>query len=131
MTTTLRLGLPWSAPPLRDNDRMHWAKAARIKRQARADVQLLALFARLPRGLPFVRIVLHWQPATNRTRDQLSPAPTLKPLVDGLVDYGLIVDDDIAHAVLGCKVYPYRRGIPAACWLEITPAPGPSEGAHS
>ncbi len=113
------LDLPaYVSPPLRDNDRAHWAVKASKTRQLRENVYWLAVAARLPKDLGRARIVLHWQPTTVRRRDQLSIAPTLKPLVDGLVDYGLIVDDDSDHAELSCRIEPV--GKPSRVWLSIT-----------
>lgn len=111
------LKLPYSSPPLRDNARHHWAVKASWTRNLRQTATILAYDARLPRHLQQVRIVLHWQPATVRRRDQLGPAPTLKPLVDGLVDYGLIVDDDTTHCELSCRIEPVAK--PARLWLSI------------
>lgn len=123
--STIRLELPFTAPPLRDNDRYpHWAVKARKIRELRGAALLLALAAKLPKGLDRVRITLHWQPATNRHRDELSIAPTLKPLVDGLTDYGLVADDDTKHVSLSCCVHDWQRGVPAACWLTIEPTSG-------
>jgi crossover junction endodeoxyribonuclease RusA len=118
-----RLDLPFTAPPLRDNDRMHWSKEARIKSQLRESVAWLARAERLPTGLDRVRIGLCWQPGVNRRRDPLSIAPTLKPLVDGLVDYRLVDDDDTSHVELYCDVYDAKKGVPAAVWLSIRAVP--------
>lgn len=125
--TSFRLDLPWPAPPLKDNGREHWAVKARKTRELRNLACLLARSQRLPRGLERVRVDLHWQPATVRRRDVWGAVPTLKPLVDGLVDYGLVADDDIEHVLLGCHVDQARRGH-AACWLTITDL-GPKETA--
>jgi hypothetical protein len=115
---TWTIELPYTSPPLRDNDRHHWARKAELVRGLRADAKLMARFVGVPTGLSLVGIVLHWQPATRRRRDQLSIAPTLKPLVDGLVDYGLIPDDDTTHCELSCRIEPVAK--PARVWLEIT-----------
>lgn len=112
------LTLPYPSPPLRDNDRPHWAAKARTVKELRRDAWVLARAEKLPKGLGRVRIVLHWRPAIVRRRDPLSAAPTLKPLVDGLVDYGLVVDDDIEHVELRCVVEPVGR--PGRVWLTIT-----------
>jgi crossover junction endodeoxyribonuclease RusA len=109
--------LPMLAPPLRDNQRLHWAVKARITAQLRRDMPTLARAAGVPTGLGRVLIVLHWQPKLCRGRDQLSIAPTLKPLVDGLVDYGLVPDDTTAYVDLTCRIEPL--GPKAAVWLTI------------
>ena len=116
------IDLPYTAPPLRDNDRRHWADKHKRTAILRRDAYTIALAmnraGELPHGLGRVRIVLVWRPAVNRRRDQLSIAPTLKPLVDGLVDYGLIPDDDTEHCELSCRIEPVAK--PARLWLEIT-----------
>lgn len=116
--STWTVELPWSGPLLRDNDRPHWAQKARLTRTLRDAALLLARQAQLPIGLDRVRIELHWQPPMGRRRDQLSISPTLKPLVDGLVDYGLVADDDTEHVRLECVIEPVAK--PARLWLEIT-----------
>jgi hypothetical protein len=97
---------------------MHWAKKSKITRELRRDAHICAVSRKLPRGLQRVRIVLRWQPAVRRNRDQFSATCTLKPLVDGLVDYGLVADDDTAHVELGCVIEPVAK--PARVWLHIT-----------
>jgi hypothetical protein len=120
--TVWRLELPFPAPPLRDNGRYHWAVKARVTRELREQAHWLAHHYRLPRGLPFAVITLCWQPGVNRRRDPLSITPTLKPLVDGLVDYGLVADDDIGHARLGCDIRGSVARGSSRCWLDITEA---------
>jgi hypothetical protein len=115
--TAWTLLLPLDAPPLRDNDRMHWAKKARHTRELRRIGWALARQQRVPQ-LDRALIVLHWRPATVRSRDQLSIAPTLKPLVDGLIDALVLPDDDSDHAQLTCVIEPVAA--PAALWLSIT-----------
>jgi crossover junction endodeoxyribonuclease RusA len=113
--------LPIESPPLRDNQRLHWADKARKTRQLRSYASLLARRYKVPR-LDRARIVLHWQPATVRRRDQLSIAPTLKPLVDGLIDAQVLPDDDSEHAELSCRIEPVAEK--AALWLVITAIEG-------
>jgi hypothetical protein len=109
--------LPWNAPLLMDNQRLHWADKMRKTRQLRWGADTLARSHRIPQ-LDRARIVLHWQPATRRRRDQLSIAPTLKPLVDGLIDALVLPDDDSEHAELSCRIEPVAA--PAAMWLVVT-----------
>jgi hypothetical protein len=120
---TWTLTLPYRTPPLRDNSRDHWAVKAAATRQLRGDARVLAAHAKLPRQLHRVAIILHWQPAVRRRRDQLSIAPTLKPLVDGLVDYGLVPDDDVDHVTVTCRIHPPQPGACGALWLDIEELP--------
>lgn len=112
-----RINLPWPAPLIRENDRPHWAEKARLTKTLRYTAWALAKQQKLPTGLDRVRITLHWQPATNRHRDENAPSPTLKALVDGLVDAGLVADDDAAHVEPRCAIEPVAK--PAATWLTI------------
>lgn len=113
--------LPYDRPPLSLNDRMHWAKAAGLKRMLLADIQNLAISERIPRGLDRVHIVLHWQPARRGQRDTDNPTATLKPLIDGLVKYGLVTDDNSEHVTSECVIEPV--GKPSRTWLTIRRVP--------
>jgi hypothetical protein len=115
---TWTIDLPYDTPPLSLNDRMHHMVAYRLKKQLKADGRVLALSAKLPRGLDRVHIILHWQPPDRRHRDSDNPTATLKPLIDGLVAYGLVVDDNSAHVTSECVIEPAAR--PARTWLTIT-----------
>lgn len=116
---TWRLDLPWPTPPLRDNDRRHWANKARWVAELRDTVNYLAYSAGLPKGLDFVTVTLCWEPAVRRTRDADSIRPTLKPLIDGLTRYGLVADDDIAHVKPETDIRPPVPRKPSRTWLEI------------
>ena len=113
-----RIPLPYPTPPLTLNGRMHHMARYRHTKQLRGDAKVLALAAHLPKGLVRVEIVLHWQPTTRRPRDEDNLTPTLKPLIDGLVDYGLVPDDDHEHVTSRCRIEPIAR-FPAT-WLTIT-----------
>lgn len=99
MTHELTLTIPrewW----LTSNQRPHW----RAKAVAVANLRVLATAgaqkARLPKGLERVRITAHITYPTASRPDPNNAHDTTKPLVDGLVDYGLVADDDHRH-VLG------------------------------
>lgn len=66
-------------------------------------------------------VVLHYQPRDNRKRDTHNLARALKPLVDGLVDAGVCVDDDTTH-YRGAEpvIHPARKGEPGRLWLIVT-----------
>jgi hypothetical protein len=99
----------YDKPPLNLNGRMHWAQERRIKTDLRAVGHALAVYHRIPRGLEHVNITLVYVPTVNRRRDEDNMMPTLKPLVDGLVDYGLVPDDTHQHVHTQCRIEP--RGI--------------------
>lgn len=86
------LTLPWPAPPLRQNDRLHWSARARAVRDIRHAVAMLARPASL-RIYTRCDIGLVWHVNTAHRRDSDGPAPTLKAAIDGLVDAGVLPDD--------------------------------------
>ena len=94
---TITIDLPYEKPPLNANQRLHWAEEARLKRKLRGDMGWLMKSVRyaiepLQEGQK-LRIQLVYTPASNRRRDTLNLYATLKPLVDGIVDSGIIPDD--------------------------------------
>lgn len=112
--------LPYPRPPLNLNQRMHWAPRNRLTQQIKSDAHTLARYGKLPKGLDRVRIVLHWQPTTERRRDNDNITPTLKAAIDGLVQYGLVADDDSTHVESATVIEP--RAAKAAVWLTIEDA---------
>ena len=97
------LRCPWDAPPIRSNQRLHWAEKARLTKQ----VRLIA--AAISRGYivgPANRVMLNgpvvvtmiWSVTDRRRRDVGASSPTLKAWIDGMVDARLITADD--HAVV-------------------------------
>lgn len=92
---------PWRRPPLSANQRLHWAKQARIVRDVREASAAVAAAAGLPRGLERVEVWLEVTPRDRRRRDPSNYMPTQKAMIDGLVDYGLVPDD--------CPPYVFER----------------------
>lgn len=85
------LPLPYEEPPLRENDRGHWRKWAPIIAKVKHETARLA--KKLPR-LERCEIKLVWTVTTRHRRDAAGPNPTLKAAVDGLVEAGVIPDDN-------------------------------------
>jgi hypothetical protein len=76
------------------NERTHWAVKAAKTRAWRAK------FAAEARELPHmerVHILAEIRSATTRRRDASNLAPTVKAAIDGIVDAGVIDDDDDNH----------------------------------
>jgi hypothetical protein len=87
--------------PLNMNDRPSISVGAMHMRRKeikawRGHARDLALAADIPMLARFTA-VLHYQPIDNRKRDTHNLSRALKPLVDGLVDAGVCVDDDTKH----------------------------------
>jgi crossover junction endodeoxyribonuclease RusA len=89
---TWRIELPYSMPPLSLNQRMHWARKAKLTQQVRDDTKILVRAANIP-PQERVAICLHYIPKDRRRRDPLNLVATLKAVEDGCVDAGLIPDD--------------------------------------
>lgn len=83
---------------LTSNGRYHWASRARRTRKLRTRAALAARAAR-PRIPPMVRasITVHVHGRTRARTDPANAYPTIKAVVDGLVDAGVLPDDDAAH----------------------------------
>lgn len=99
MTTELTLTIPdewW----LSANARYHWTKRKTATANLRVYTLAQAQRARLPKGLARVRLVAWITYPTAARVDPNNASPTTKAITDGLVDYGLVTDDDHAH-VLG------------------------------
>lgn len=92
-TVTIPAVVDW----LNLNQRMHWAQKAKLTKAWRTQADLRATIADLPKGLERVHITAHIIKSTSRQYDVHNLMPTLKACVDGLVDYGLILDDTNEH----------------------------------
>jgi len=77
------------------NDKMHWASRAKLTKQLRQWGYLLGregeAVARL--GLTHARVEMEFAYPDRRRRDRSNLAPTVKALMDGLIDAGLLPDD--------------------------------------
>lgn len=95
----ITIRLPYVAPPLRSNDRLHWrAKAATVSAIRTCAMACGQNHRRggnateYPIDYPVV-ITLIWEVTDNRVRDVGASAPTLKAWIDGLVDSGVLLAD--------------------------------------
>lgn len=113
-----RVDLPWVTPPLSLNDREHWGRKAAKVSHVRETTGWLVKAARIP-AQPRIHVVLHYLPGTAVRRDRDNLVATLKPCIDGIVDAGVVPDDDPAHVESVMPiVHPPERGH-AALWLQI------------
>ena len=87
---TFDLDLGYTRPPLSANDRMHWARKAKITAAVRLSVGLLA--RRIP-YLGWCEVTFTWTVTDARRRDADNLVPFLKAACDGLVDAGIVNDD--------------------------------------
>lgn len=118
-----RLPLPFVVP-LSMNDPAPMSRVARLMRadKVRAFRHAAVVLARQAGIPPLQRFtaVFHWQPPTNRRRDVENYFPTVKPLVDGLVDAGIAPDDTTEYYVSSTPVlHPAVKGDPGRMWLTV------------
>ena len=117
---THTLHLPWVKPPLSLNRRGHWATRSRQTRAVREAIRWIAASAKLPKGVGYATVQLHYLPADNRRRDTDNLVATLKPLCDGLVDYGLVPDDTPEFMAKPEPIIHTKRARkPGRMWLTI------------
>lgn len=83
-------------PPLTMNQRLHWRQRAERTKRIRYSVAFKAK-AMLLGHHEHVSVQLHYATGDHRRRDQDNLVASMKPAVDGLVDAGLIADDDPTH----------------------------------
>lgn len=101
------------------NDKMHWGVRARLTKQLRQWGYLLGRegegVARL--GLTHARVEVEFAYPDRRRRDRSNLAPTVKALMDGLIDAGLLPDDadrflDGPHTVIAGHLAGKHLNIP-------------------
>lgn len=107
-----RLQLSGDRPALNLNDRHHWAAKAKVTKRVRLEAAARAAGLRLPRGLGHVHSQLVWLAPDARRRDEDNLVATAKPAWDGLVDYGLVPDDEPRYMTKHMpRIIPHpRRG---------------------
>jgi crossover junction endodeoxyribonuclease RusA len=92
----MTITFPQPAELLNMNDRLHWAKKARIVNAWRTATKWgthAARGAQQFHGLPPSTVTITLPVKGNRRRDPANYYATVKPIVDGLVDAGLWPDD--------------------------------------
>lgn len=125
-TRTYRLSLPWRRPPLSENQRLNWQAKARITKEVRHTVGWLAKTAAIP-ACTHCEVRLCWAPNTRRKRDEDNPTPTYKAACDGIVDAGVVPDDEPRYMTKHTPVIlPVRKT--ASVWVEIVITTSPVTG---
>jgi hypothetical protein len=120
---TYTVTLPQGMTLLNANDRIHWRARARIAKGLREAAGFSARAAQIP-PLDRIRVQAVLHPHDRRRRDPHNWYPSFKAAIDGLVDAGVIPDDDGKHllsveVVLGTPVCHNQIS------LRITPANAP------
>jgi crossover junction endodeoxyribonuclease RusA len=92
------------------NGRYHWAERAKRTRNLRDYANWTARALQLqPAPVPAI-VTTHVQYPTNTRADPSNTAPTIKALIDGLVDAHIFIDDNHQFVIDG----GYRR-LPGRC----------------
>ncbi|GEB17188.1 hypothetical protein GUY44_12060 [Pimelobacter simplex] len=95
--TTLTFSIPndlW----LSANDRRHWADNAKRTRELRM-LGRAGVVRAFPRGLGTTHVAAFIGYPRNSKADPSNAFPTVKALIDGLVDAGVWPDDDSTHVI--------------------------------
>lgn len=123
-TTAYVVALPAGMKLLNANDRIHWRTRGRLTKALREAAAKSASDAHIPPMEQIsIQAVLH--PHDKRRRDPHNWYPSFKAAIDGIVDAGVISDDDGKHlisieVVLGTPVRHTQIS------LRITPVGGAS-----
>ena len=115
---TVIIPLSWSKPPLTGNRTRGnpYARANEVK--AAKDAAILAVLVALPAPMLRAEVTLHFRPADRRRGDADGLAPTLKVVLDALVQTGVLVDDGWQYVpAVSCRIHMPEK--PAAMWLEL------------
>jgi len=93
---TLTLTLPLPPRELHPNARVHWAVKARATKQYRKTAYCYALVAQGMARREWTTAELHmtWHMPDKRRRDPDGLVASMKAAIDGLVDAGILADDD-------------------------------------
>jgi crossover junction endodeoxyribonuclease RusA len=95
--TTLHFEIP-DAWWLSANDRRHWADKGKRTKALREMGRLNAIAAELPE-LSTTHVAAFIGYPRNGRADPANAAPTVKALIDGMVDAGVWPDDDSVHVI--------------------------------
>lgn len=116
----LAFPLPWSRPPMAQNDRDHWRAKASKFATAKLEARMAIRAAKVP-VVGGAVVKLHYRVPDNRVRDSDGPAPTLKVLLDALVAEGILPGDDFRYVPeSGVRLHPPAKGLPGAMWVELS-----------
>lgn len=98
--TMYRLRMPWTRPPLSANGgRGHHMAHAKLVAEVRLTAGWVVKAARIP-ACERVTVGLVYVPATRRRRDGgENYADTLKAVIDGVVDAGVVPDDTPEYVI--------------------------------
>ena len=114
MTDTITLTIP-AGEWLSSNQRLHWAQKARRTRSIRTRAFMLGLAAlragdvTARTGKTHVHVLVAYP--TARKADPPNAYPTVKAIIDGLVDARIFPDDNSDHVSLGFDRDPKKSAL--------------------
>lgn len=115
----IRIDLPWTTPPISQNDRQHHHVKAKAVALALAEARMAIRVAQIEPIVGAV-ITLHYRAPDHRRRDADNLAVVLKVAQDALVAEQIIPRDDWVHVpASGQQIHPPSDDGPAL-WLELS-----------
>lgn len=106
---------------LNANQKPHWAKQNKLAQAWRHGAHIYARQQKAPKGLQRARVDVYVWKSSRRRYDPHNLMPTMKPVIDGLVDYGLLPDD--SHEFLEGP-FPHHGGYgPEKLVVVVQPLP--------
>jgi len=118
MTNSITITMPLPPKELWQNRTGHWIKKSKATREYRSSAYLLGVSARLQRQcweMASAKLVFFW--GDRRRRDVRNAEAAMKPAYDGLVDAGIIIDDDYKHLTHEATEFKFDKDNPR---VEIT-----------
>jgi crossover junction endodeoxyribonuclease RusA len=130
---TFTIELPAGLKLLSLNEQLHWAERGRRTKELKTAAWAMAVQAKIPR-LDRVSILVEYQPppAVRRRDAENVCAPSGKPCIDGIVQAGVLADDESPRYVtdIDCIIgEPYPRGRLVIHLTEVE-SPGYPEAAE-
>ena len=119
--STLTFNLP-RALIINANERIHWAPKAAKTRNLRAMARLAALEDGTHLNRAHLTIEIGYP--DNRRRDDHNLMPTMKALIDGAVDGGVLADDSREY-LTGPDLRGYKAGVPGITVIDMRFEPVP------
>jgi crossover junction endodeoxyribonuclease RusA len=84
--TEYLIRLPWPAPALWRNRRVHWGDRAKAVKKARAEARLMAQNSGLRSPIPEAVLEFHFSPPPQSRPDLQNMPDTVKAYIDGIAD---------------------------------------------
>lgn len=104
----MKIEIEGHPPGVNALDRMVWQERARVREQWKMAAWALSRAAWDGRVLDPVILRVTWEFAKRRRRDLDNLISGLKPVIDGIKEAGVIIDDDLDH-IVGIEAR-WRRG---------------------